>query len=308
MVQLIVLLFIASIAVFMIIQNAPGDPARNLLGLSATPAQVAVERHKLGLAAPIVERYFTWLSQALHLNLGVSFASGLPVTHMLSMAFWFTFRLAIAAIVVALVIGLTLGVVATLNRGKKIDLAISTFAAGGLSIPSFASATILILIVSVKFKLLPSAGAGIPGQSPIEALKFLIMPAITLGIPLSSVIIRFIRVSLGEAMGQPYIITARAKGLRRRTVLNHGMRNALIPLITVTGLEVGKLLAGTVITESVFGYPGLGLLTIQSIQGQDYPVVEGSLLLAAVIFLVLTVAVDLVYGFVDPRVRVGSSK
>lgn len=305
-IQLLFMLFIASIVIFLIVQNAPGDPARNLLGLSATPAQVAIERHKLGLDASLPHRYAIWLSHAVRLDLGTSFGTGLSVTKVVASAFWYTFRLAIASIVVALVLGMTLGLVATLNRGRMIDLAISAFAAAGLSVPSFATGTVLILVMSVELKVLPSAGAGIPGQSSGEALRFLVMPALTLGVPFSSVLIRYIRVALGEAMGQPYITTARAKGLTRPTVIGHGMRNVLIPLITVAGLQIGKLLAGTVITETVFAYPGLGFLTIQAIQGQDYPVVEGALLFGAAVFLALTVVVDLVYGFVDPRVRVAS--
>ncbi len=304
--QLLLMLFLASIVIFLIVENAPGDPAQNLLGLSATPAQVAIERHKLGLDASVVHRYGIWLSNAVHLNLGSSFGSGLAVTDVIGSAFWYTFKLAIASILIALVLGLGLGLIATLNRGRKVDLAISAFAAGGLSVPSFATGTVLILLLSVQFKLLPSAGAGNAGQSAGQALRFLVMPALTLGVPFSSVLIRYLRVALGEALGQPYITTARAKGLTRPTVVAHGMRNVLIPLTTVAGLQIGKLLAGTVITETVFAYPGLGFVTIQAIQGQDYPVVEGALLLGAAIFLALTVVVDLVYGFMDPRVRVGA--
>ncbi len=304
--QLVFMLFVASIVIFLIVQNAPGDPAQNLLGLSATPDQVAIERHKLGLDASLPHRYIIWLTNAVHLNLGSSFGTGLPVTKVVGSAFSYTFRLAIASIVIALVLGVGLGLIATLNRGRRIDLAISAFAAGGLSLPSFATGTVLILILSVQYKLLPSAGAGSPGQSAGNALTFLVMPALTLGIPFSSVLIRYIRVTLGEAMGQPYVTTARAKGLAGRTVIGHGMRNVAIPLTTVAGLQIGKLLAGTVVTETVFAYPGLGFVTIQAIQGQDYPVVEGALLLGAAVFLVLTVLVDLVYGLLDPRVRLAS--
>src|SRR5215469_230084 len=302
--QFVVMLFMASVATFLVIQHAPGDPARVQLGLNATPSEVAIERQKLGLNASLPHRYIIWLTQAVHLNFGRSFATNLPVTQMIGSAFGYTVRLAALAIVLAVLISIPLGIVAALNRGKKTDIAVSAFAAAGMSLPSFALGTILILILAVHFRLLPSAGAGNPGQSNAEALKFVIMPALTLAIPFAAVLIRFIRVALSEAMEQDYIVTARAKGLRRWTVISqHGMRNAMIPTITVAGMQVGRLLAGAVITETVFSYPGLGYLTIQSIQGLDYPVVEGALILAAAIFLVLTFLVDLTYGLFDPRVR-----
>ncbi len=304
--QLVLMLFIASVVIFTVIQNAPGDPARIQLGLSATPEQIAVERERLGLDEPVTDRYVVWLSDALRLDLGNSFATNQPVTELVGTALSYTARLAVLATLIALVVGGILGIVAALNRGRRIDVVISTVAAAGLTLPSFALGAIFILVVAVELQLLPPSGAGTPGQPVGEALKYLIMPAVTLAIPFSVILTRFIRVALAEAMEQDFIVTARAKGLTRRTViLQHGLRNAMIPTITMAGIQVGRLLAGAVVVETVFSYPGLGFLTIQSIRGLDYPVVEGSLLLAAGIFLVVTFLVDLTYGLVDPRGRLG---
>lgn len=306
--QLVLMLFIASVVIFLVIQNAPGDPARVHLGLSATPAQVALERHKLGLDKALPQRYAIWLTHALRLDLGRSFTTNLPVTDMIRTAFFYTFRLALLSAGIAIVVGLILGVVAALRRGKRTDVAISGVAAASLTLPSFAMGTILILVVSVHLRLLPPSGAGPSGQSAAEAFKYLIMPALTLAIPAAAVLTRFVRVALTESMEQDYIVTARSKGLSQWTVImRHGLRNAMIPTVTVAGIQVGRLMAGAVVTETVFSYPGLGYLTIQSIRNLDYPVVEGSLLLAAGVFLVLTFVVDLAYGLFDPRARLEAS-
>lgn len=303
--QLMLMLFIGSIVIFLVIQNSPGDPALIRLGLDATPEQIDVERERLGLDKSLPERYAIWLTQALRLDLGNSFTTGQPVTEVIGSALAYTAQLAIVAAILALLVGVTLGIVAALRRGSRTDVAISTFAASSLSIPGFALGTVLILIVSVELGLLPPAGAGQPGQSFGAAVEFTLMPAFTLAIPVAAVLIRYIRVALGETMAQDYIVTARSKGLKRSTiVMQHGLRNALIPTITVAGIQLGGLLAGAVVVETVFSYPGLGRLTIQAIRGVDYPVVQGALLLAAAIFLILTFLVDIAYGLIDPRIRV----
>lgn len=304
--QLVLMLFIGSVVIFLVIQNSPGDPAYIRLGLDATPEQVAVERERLGLDRPLPEQYLVWQSQALRLDLGVSFSTNQPVTEVIADALSYTAQLAAIAALLALVVGATLGIAAALRSGGRIDVAISAFAAMSLSIPSFALGAVLILVVSVELGLLPPAGAGLAGQSAGEALQFILLPALALAIPVSAVLTRFIRVALGETMAQDYIVTARSKGLRRSTiVVQHGLRNALIPTVTIAGIQLGGLLAGAVVVETVFSYPGLGRLTIQAIRGVDYPVVQGALLLAAAIFLILTFLVDIAYGLIDPRVRVG---
>lgn len=306
--QFVVTVFIASVVVFFVIEHAPGNPATFQLGLNATPAEVANEARKLGLDSPLPHRYIIWLSQAVHLNLGVSFSTGLPVTTTIGGAFGNTLRLTVLAVILGLILGIPLGITAALRRGGKIDAVISSWAAVGMSVPNFAVGTILILVLAVHFKLMPSAGAGNPGQSLASALRFTLMPAITLAIPFSAVVTRYIRMELGEVMGQPYILTARSLGLKRRTIVFNGWRNALIPTITVLGIQTAQLLAGAVITETVFSYPGLGYLTIQSIQSLDYPVVEGVLLLAASVFLLFMLLVDLAVAVADPRVRLGGHR
>lgn len=303
--QFIVTLFIASIVVFLVIEHAPGNPVTFQLGLNATHAEIVNETRKLGLNAPLPHRYIIWLSQAVHLNLGVSFTTGLPVTTTIKAAAGNTLRLTVLAVILGLIIGIPLGLFAALRRGTKIDAVISSWAAVGLSVPNFAVGTILILVLAVHFKLMPSAGAGSPGQSLLSTLRYTIMPALTLAIPFASVATRYVRMELGEVMGQAYILTARSLGLRPRTVLYNGWRNALIPTITVLGMQTAQLLGGAMITETVFSYPGLGYLTIQSIQDLDYPVVEGVLLLAAAIFLVVMFLVDIVVALANPRVRLG---
>ncbi len=307
--QLLLMLFIASVVVFIVMQSSPGDPARLRLGLEATAQQVATERERLGLDAPVTTQYLTWLSDAVQLDLGNSFSTGLPVTQMIGDAAYYTATLAILATVIAVILGGTLGIVSALKRGGRVDFAISAFASGGFSVPSFALGTMLILVFSVQLGLLPPSGAGVAGQSWGESLQYMAMPALTLAIPFSVVLIRFVRVALGEAMAQDYIVTARAKGLTRRTVvIQHGMRNAMIPTVTVAGIQVGQLLAGAAVTETVFSYPGLGRLTVQAVQGLDYPVVQGALLAGAAIFLLVTFLVDIAYGIIDPRVRVGGTQ
>ncbi|MDA8292095.1 MAG: ABC transporter permease [Actinomycetota bacterium] len=302
--QLLVTLFLASVAVFLVIEHAPGDPAQVQLGLSATPAEIAVERRKLGLDASVMHRYVVWLGQALHLDLGRSFATGLPVTRTIVTAFGYTLRLDVLAIVLGIALGLPLGIAAALRRGSRLDAGISAFAALGLSVPVFAMGTLLILVFAVHFKVMPAAGAGVPGQSVLSSLRYLVLPAATLAIPFAAVLARYLRVELGEAMEQPYVLTARSLGLRRRTVVVNAWRNAMIPTITVMGIQVGRLLAGAIITETVFSYPGIGYLTVQSIQSLDYPVVEGVLLLGAAVFLLVMFVVDVVIGFASPRMRI----
>lgn len=306
--QLILMLFIASVVIFAVIQNSPGDPALMRLGLEATPAQVEIERERLGLNRSLPERYLIWLGDAVRLDLGRSFSTGLPVVEMIGDAFLYTARLAGLATLFALPAGLLLGIVSAIYRGRRIDQGISVLAAAAFSLPSFALGTLFIVVFSVLLHWLPAAGAGMSGQSPLDALRFMLMPALTLAIPFAVVLTRFVRVALIEAMAQDYVVTARAKGLHRWAVIGHGLRNALIPTITVTGLQVGALLAGATVVETVFSYPGLGRLTIEAVQGLDYPLVQAALLLAAFIFLVNTFLVDIAYGLIDPRVRLRGAR
>lgn len=307
--QLLVMLVVASTIVFAVIQNSPGDPAMMQLGLDATPEQVEIERVRLGLDRTILERYVIWMSDAARLDFGVSFATGLPVAELLVTALGYTIRLAAIAATIAVLAGTTLGITAALNRGNRIDSAVSGFSALGLSLPSFALGTILIIVFAINLRWLPPSGVGFGSQSFLQAASYMVMPSLTLAMPFTVTLTRFVRASMIEALGQDYVTTARAKGMTPRTVvLRHALRNALIPAVTVIGLQTGQLLAGATVTETIFSYPGLGRLTIEAVQGLDYPVVQGALLVAACLFLVNTFIVDLTYGQIDPRVKIGNGK
>lgn len=306
LVQFVPTLFIASVLVFLVITASPGDPARIKLGPEATPEQVAVERQRIGVDEPLPVRYLIWLSDAVRLDLGRSFQSNLPVTVVIMDAFGYTVRLALAASAIGISLGLGLGIVAALSRGKPLDVGISTLAAVLLSVPSFVSGIILILVFSVTLRLLPSSGAGETGQTTVDSLRYLVMPAVALGLPFAAVLARFMRGALIEALGQDHVLTARAKGLKPLTVVGrHAVRNALVPTVTIVGIGLGTLLAGTVVTETVFSYPGLGRLIVGSIFNRDYPVVQAGLVLGAVVLLTASLVVDVLYGILDPRIMLG---
>jgi ABC-type dipeptide/oligopeptide/nickel transport system permease component len=307
--QLILLLAIASVVVFAVIQNTPGDPALMRLGLDATPEQVAIERVRLGLDRSLFERYTIWATDALRLDLGVSFSTSQPVIRMLGDALFHTFRLAALASVIALLLGTALGIVAALNRGRRLDAIISAICSIGLSLPSFALGTILIILFAIYLRWLPPSGVAMSSETWIDQLSHLALPAITLATPFTMVLTRFMRGTLIDVLSQDYIVTARAKGIPMgAVVLTHALRNALIPTVTIAGMQIGSLLAGATVTETVFSYPGLGRLTIEAVQGLDYPVVQAALLLTASLFLINTFLVDLAYGLIDPRIRTGGHK
>jgi peptide/nickel transport system permease protein len=302
--QLILMLFLASIVIFAVIQNAPGDPALIRLGTEATPEQIEIERVRLGLNRTLPERYAIWLGDAVRLDFGNSFSTGLPVTEAIADAFAQTLKLAGLAALIGLVMGMALGITAALNRGTKLDTAISALTALAFSLPSFALGTLLVVIFAVTLRWLPPSGLGNASNTVVDTLRFLIMPAVTLATPFTVVLARYVRTALIEAMQQDHVTTARAKGLRNSAVvINYGLRNALIPTVTIAGLQIGNLLAGATVTETVFSYPGLGRLTIEAVISLDYPLVQGALLFTATVFLICTFLVDLTYGLIDPRIR-----
>jgi peptide/nickel transport system permease protein len=301
--QLVPTLALASILIFGIISLAPGDPVRMKIGLEATPEQVAAERERLGLDKPLPVRYVVWLSDIAHLDLGVSLVNSRPVTGLIAEAFPNTLRLALTAFVISLLIGLPLGCLAALHHNGRADALITALNSLGLAIPSFWLGLMLILLFAVSLQWLPPSGVGNPGQPWYLSLQFLILPTVTIALGNLSVFSRFVRSAMLEVLNADYVRTARAKGLREPTVLGrHALRNALIPVVTVLGIQFGRLLGGAVVTEAVFAYPGLGRLVVTSIQNRDYPVVQGALMLVVVIFLLTSIAVDLSYADLDPRV------
>jgi peptide/nickel transport system permease protein len=292
--------------IFGIIALAPGDPVRMKIGFEATPQEVAAERERLGLDEPLPIRYAVWLSDVSNLNLGRSLVNNRPVTTLIADAFPNTVRLALTAFVIALLIGLPLGAIAAVHQNERVDALITGLNSLGLAIPAFWLGLMLILVFAVSLQWLPPSGVGNPGQPWYLSLQFLILPTVTIALSNLSVFSRFVRSALLDVLGADFVRTARAKGLREQTVLGrHALRNALLPVVTILGIQFGRLLGGAVITEAVFAYPGLGRLVVTSIQNRDYPVVQGALMLVVGIFLLTSIVVDLSYAYLDPRVTLG---
>lgn len=289
-------LFGVVLLVFLMVRLAPGDPAVLLAGEFATPETLEAIRARYGLDRPLPEQFLIYLGALLQGDLGESARSRRPVLQELKTYFPNTVELASAAILVALLTGIPLGILAALRPGSGLDLGVMVLALIGVSMPVFWFGLLAILIFSVQLGWFPVAGKG--------TLAHLVLPAITLGVNATALLARMTRGALLEVLSQDYIRTARAKGLSERVViLKHALRNALIPVVTVAGLEFGTLLAGAVITETIFAWPGLGQLLVGSILARDYPVVQGAVLLVATTFILVNLLVDLLYAWIDPRVR-----
>jgi len=307
--QLIPTLLLASVLIFFIIQLAPGDPAFMMLGPEATDEELELERTRLGLDKPVVVRYAIWLSDIARLNLGVSQYTRRPVTELIGEAIPNTLRLALTALGISILIGFALGILAALRQDTRTDAAITGFNALGLAIPSFWLGILMILLFSVRLHWLPPSGSGNPDEGFVFNLRFLVMPVISIAISNLSVFSRFVRSAMIDVMSADYIRTARSKGLRERGVVNrHALKNALIPVVTIVGIQFGRLLGGAVVTESVFAYSGIGRLVVTSILNRDYPVVQATLMLVVLVFLLTNLVVDLTYGYLDPRVRFERAK
>jgi peptide/nickel transport system permease protein len=284
------------VLVFLMVRLAPGDPAVLLAGEFATPETLEAIRARYGLDRSLPEQFLIYLEALLRGDLGESARSRRPVLEELKTYFPNTLELASAAILVAVLTGIPLGVLAALRPGSGLDLSVMVLALLGVSMPVFWFGLLAILIFSVGLGWFPVAGKG--------TLAHLVLPAITLGINATALLARMTRGTLLEVLSQDYIRTARAKGLAERVVIfKHALRNALIPVVTVVGLEFGTLLSGAVITETIFAWPGLGQLLVGSILARDYPVVQGTVLLVAISFVLINLLVDLLYAAIDPRVR-----
>ncbi|APD08894.1 MULTISPECIES: nickel ABC transporter permease [Thermus] len=289
-------LFGVVLLVFLMVRLAPGDPAVLLAGEFATPETLEAIRARYGLDKSLPEQFAIYLGALLQGDLGESARSRRPVLLELRTYFPNTVELASAAILVALLSGIPLGILAALRPGSGLDLFVMVLALLGVSMPVFWFGLLAILIFSVELGWFPVAGKG--------TLAHLVLPAITLGVNATALLARMTRGTLLEVLSQDYIRTARAKGLAERVVIfKHALRNALIPVVTVAGLEFGSLLAGAVITETIFAWPGIGQLLVGSILARDYPVVQGAVLLVAVSFILVNLLVDLLYAWIDPRVR-----
>jgi peptide/nickel transport system permease protein/oligopeptide transport system permease protein len=289
------LLGVATVS-FLLLRLIPGDPARLMAGPTATPAQVQHLRVQFGLTGSEISQYFRYLGNLLHGNLGISTLTGTAVSSEIATAFPYTLELAVAAIIIAVAAGLPLGIVAALRRGKLIDSALSGVSVLGVSMPVYWSGLLLIILFAAKLKLLPAAGAESPDS--------IVLPAVTLSLFAIGFISRQTRSAMIEALSQDYTRTARAKGMPGRVVvLKHALRNAAVPIVTVTGLQFGQLLGGAVLTETIFGWPGLGNMLVQSINARDYATVQGAVLVFAVAVMVVNLVTDILYATIDPRVR-----
>jgi peptide/nickel transport system permease protein len=286
----------AATAVFVMARLLPGDPARVIAGVLATQDQVDHLRRQLGLDQPVPVQYADYLARLAHLDLGTSSHYGGPVTDEIASRLPYTIELALAASAIAAVLGVLAGVVAAVRRNTPIDLLISAVSVLGISMPTYWLGIMLIAVFSIQLRALPAAGADSPTS--------IVLPAVTLALLSMGLIARMTRSSLLEVLAQDYVRTARAKGVsRRRVVLVHALRNALVPILTALGLQLGALLGGAVLTESVFGWPGVGRLLLDSIFFRDYSMVQGLVLMFAVTYIAVNLVVDLLYVYVDPRVR-----
>jgi ABC-type dipeptide/oligopeptide/nickel transport system permease component len=293
--QSVLTLFAVSVFAFAMIHLVPGDPATIALGPNATPQAVAQLRHQLGLDQSLPHQYWTFIIDALHGNFGVSIRSQQPVYAEIISRAGSTVDLALSATVLAVIVGVGVGVIAATPR-RWIDLSVMTTALAGLSMPTFWSGILLILLFGLTWHIFPVVGAG--------GLSTLVLPAVTLAVPAAAVLARITRGSMLEVLRQDFVRTARAKGIRRsRVVLRHALPNALVPVMTIIGLQIGGLLSGTVVVESLFARPGVGRLAVQAIQERDFPVVQGVVLLAGLVFVVINLITDLLYPLVDPRIR-----
>lgn len=282
--------------IFVVLRLVPGDPAYIMLGPDADQAQVDALRAQLGLDHSLVQQYATYLANVVHLDFGQSFRLNADSMSLVLQRVPATIQLATTALLLSLLIGLPLGVMAALRAHSWVDRTISVFSLMGQSTPSFWLGIVLILVFARGLHMFPSAGSG--------TWSHLVLPTITLALPFLAILVRLTRSGLLEVVHEGYVQTARAKGLGEGIViLVHALRNALIPIVTVVGLQFGALLGGTVIVETVFAWPGVGRLLIDSIGRRDYGVVQASILLVATIFVVINLLVDLLYGFLDPRVR-----
>lgn len=301
--QSLVALVGVSIVVFALIHLVPGDPVRVALGTRFDPDLYAALTARAGLDQPLVLQYFTWAGRALTGDLGVSFRSGQPVTALLLARLPATAMLAVGALVVGLVIALPAGIASAVRQGKPVDYVASGFSQVGVSVPDFWYGILLILLFAVQWRLLPPGGYESFLVDPVEALRRLILPALTAGVVTGAILTRFVRSSVLEALNAEHVRLARAKGLPWRQVFRHHvLRNAWIPVVTVSGLQLGTLLGGVVVVEVVFAWPGLGRLALDAVERRDYPLLQGAVLLIAAGFLVINLIVDLIYAKLDPRI------
>jgi peptide/nickel transport system permease protein len=282
--------------VFLLIHLVPGDPVQQMLGEGAPPADVAALRHAYGLDLPLDQQYLHYWWGVLHLNLGQSVRLNRPVLTLILQRYPYTLVLTLAALAMALLLAVPAGVASARHRGGWPDSLLGMVSLLGVSLPAFALAPLAILLFSIKLGWLPVSGADGPAN--------LVLPALTMGTALAAILTRMVRTSLLEELGHDYVRTARAKGLSERAVVyRHALRNALVPLLTIVGLQFGVLLAGAIVTETIYSWPGIGRLTITAISNRDYELAQGCILAAGLTYVLVNLLTDMLYVVVNPRIR-----
>jgi peptide/nickel transport system permease protein len=302
----VAMLVAASVLIFVVLRVLPGDPTTTRLGsVYGTSADVVSRlQHQLGLDRPIWSQYATWLGNVVTGDLGQSYFSQESVGRLMGGRIGPTAELTVVSLILALLFSLPVGIAAAVRPGGVLDRISTVLSSLAMSVPAFLIAIVLIYVLAVKLELFPTRGYVSLFDDPLGNLRMIALPAITLGFVGAGPILRYLRASLAEASGAPYMRTAQGKGLLYgQSVVRHAVPNALIPTLTVVGLEVGRLLGGVVIVEYIFGWPGLGTLLVDSVFKRDYPVLQAGVLFAAAAFILVTLAVDLLYGVLDPRLR-----
>ena len=295
-----------SVLIFLLIRLVPGDAVTMWMGQEGTmtPDVQRTLRKMFGLADPLPVQYLRWLGDLVRGDLGYSFRSRLPVASLMWRSLPVTVELTTMAMVLSAAVAVPLGILSAVRRNTPTDLGARLLGLVGLSMPSFWIAVLLILISATYFKWLPALIYASPLKDPVENLKQMAMPSVALALPLMAVVMRMTRSSMLEVLNQDYVRTARAKGVAEQTLLSrHALKNAFIPIVTVMGIQLGRLLGGAVIVEQVFAVPGVGNLLISAISERDYPMVQGTVLVMGLLFILVQLLVDLCYGYVDPRIR-----
>jgi ABC-type dipeptide/oligopeptide/nickel transport system permease component len=289
--------------VFLLIHIVPGDPILQMLGQGATPADITALRHQYGLDQPLWEQYIRYWAGVVHGDLGTSIRLHDTVAHLIAQRYPYTIALTLAALAIAIALAVPAGMVAALKRGRWLDQTLSVVSLFGLSVPVIALGPVLILVFSIQLGWTPVSGANGGGTNTIQ-LRYLILPAVAMGSSLAAILTRMVRTTMLEELGQDYIRTARAKGLSEAQVVwRHALPNALVPIVTVIGLQFGALLAGAIVTETIFSWPGLGRLTVSAIDNRDYALVQGCLLAIGLTYVLVNFLTDVAYAWINPRMR-----
>lgn len=307
--SLIPVLFIVSIVIFSLIHLTPGDPARRILGEKASDEAVAALRESMGLNAPLPVQYLNWIGGVLTGDLGDSYFLHKSVVEAIADSAVPTIQLALIAIVVAVILAIPFGTLAARYRDSALDKSVGAFTLIGMTVPSFVLALILMFVFGLSLRWLPLSGYVNPFEHPGEGIRTLLMPGIALGAITAALITRTTRAAVLDVLNADYIDAARSRGVNeKRLLFSHTLKNASLPVLTIVGLSLGSLVTGAAVTETIFNIPGLGQLLVNAIARRDYPIIQGVILFVTLIYLLTNLLIDLLYGIVDPRVRLGKAK